>query len=48
MLAVQGYDPFIIGLDITALIDLSSWYGGALWWLAVLCRALQTARAPAG
>jgi hypothetical protein len=48
MLAVQGPDPSIIGLDITALIDLSPWYGGALWCLVGLWRALQTARAPAG
>jgi hypothetical protein len=48
MLASQGAESCIIGLDITAGIDLSPWSGGALWCLSALCPALQTTRVSAG
>jgi len=48
MLASQGHDPRIIGLDITAVIGFALWGVAALWFSWVLWLVLQTTTVFAG
>jgi hypothetical protein len=48
MLAVQGHDPCIIGLDIAVLIGCSPWCAARLWSFWSCCLALQALQVFAG
>ena len=48
MLASQGNDPCIIGLDITTLIGFSPLCAGVPWCPWALCPALQHAQVSTG